>query len=120
MPPQPVSWNWQVTPKDTGPGKPLKLQLFAHLEGPGSTSPVLLKTLDSTIAVDVKTWDWIVAQVRAMQPIYAIIAAILAVLTVFLTYSLTRNADPGAGKGARKGGPVIGDLDQNGRPRDEA
>ncbi len=120
MLPQPVSWNWQVTPKDTGPGKPLKLQLFAHLEGPNGSSPVLLKTLDSTIGVDVKTWDWIVAQVRAMQPIYAIIAAILAVLTVFLTYSFTRNADAGPGKGTRKGGPVIGDLDQTGKPRDES
>jgi hypothetical protein len=118
--PQPVSWSWQVTPKESGPGKTLKLQLYAHLEGPNDTMPpVLLRTLDTAITVDVKTWDWVMAQIRSMQPVYAIIAVMLALLTVVLTYFYTQRTES-AGPGRRKGGPVIGDLDQNGRPRDEA
>jgi hypothetical protein len=115
VPPNPVSWNWQVTPKERGEKRPLKLQLYAHIEGPsGAMPPILVKTLDATIDVDVRTWDWVVAQVRDLEPIYAVIAAILGLLTAVLTYVFTREGTGGPGGPSRPGGPVIGDLDQSG------
>jgi hypothetical protein len=112
--PQPVTWNWQVTPHASGPAKPLKLQLFAHIEGPsGTMPPILIKTLDATIDVDVRTWDWILAQIRGLEPMYAVIAALLGLLTAVLTYFFTRPSERSAGS-YRASGPVIGDLDQSG------
>jgi hypothetical protein len=112
--PQPVTWNWQVTPNVSGPGKALKLQLYAHIEGPnGAMPPLLVKTLDATIDVDVRTWDWIMAQIRNLEPIYAVIAALLGLMTVALTYFFTRPSE--SSRAARRSsGPVIGDLDQSG------
>jgi hypothetical protein len=112
--PQPVTWNWQVQPKESGPSKPLKLQLYAHIEGQnGTMPPILIKTLDADINVDVRTWDWILAQVRNLEPIYAVIAALLGLLTAVLTYFFSRGSDAPAGGPRRTGGPVIGDLDQS-------
>ena len=47
--PQPVSWSWQVTPKESGADKTLRLRLYAHIEAPGggTMSPTLIKTLDT-------------------------------------------------------------------------
>ena len=117
--PQPVSWTWQVTPKESGPGKTLRLRLYTHIEGPsGMMSPTLVKTLDTGISVDVKTWDWVVAQIRMVQPIYAVMAALLALLTVILTYAVSRSGEETGPSGpTRKRGPVIGDLDQSTKPR---
>jgi hypothetical protein len=112
--PQPVTWNWQVTPNASGAGKALKLQLYAHIEGPnGAMPPLLVKTLDATIDVDVRTWDWILAQIRNLEPIYAVIAALLGLMTVALTYFFTRPSESSRTP-RRSGGPVIGDLDQSG------
>jgi hypothetical protein len=112
--PQPVTWNWQVTPNASGADKTLKLQLYAHIEGPnGTMPPILIKTLDATIDVDVRTWDWILAQVRDLEPIYAVIAALLGLLTAVLTYFFTRPSET-SGTPRRPTGPVIGDLDQSG------
>ena len=112
--PQPVNWTWQVQPKEFGPNKPLKLQLYAHIEGPnGTMPPVLIKTLDANINVDVRTWDWVLAQVRDLEPIYAVIAALLGLLTAVLTYFFTRSSEEPSGGPRRPGGPVIGDLDQD-------
>jgi hypothetical protein len=112
--PQPVNWSWQVTPTESGTSKPLKLQLYAHIEGPnGTMPPMLIKTLDATIDVDVRTWDWILAQVRDLEPIYAVIAALLGLLTAVLTYFFTRKSERAGG--SHRSGPVIGDLDQSTR-----
>jgi hypothetical protein len=118
--PQPVSWSWQVTPKESGADKTLKLRLYAHIEAPsgGTMSPTLIKTLDTGITVDVKTWDWVLAQIRAVEPVYAVIAALLALLTVVLTYAFARRPEgTGSDGSTRKRGPVIGDLDQSSKLR---
>jgi hypothetical protein len=112
--PQPVTWTWQVQPTASGPDKPLKLQLYAHIEGPnGTMPPILIKTLDATINVDVRTWDWVLAQVRELEPLYAVVAALLGLLTAVLTYYFTRPSETPSGGRSRGGGPVIGDLDQS-------
>ena len=134
VPPEPVSWNWQVTPNETGNDKTLKLRLYAHLEGPGGAMPpILVKTLDATINVDVTTWDWMVNQARTLEPLYTVTAALLGLLTAMLTFifarrrraardgggSLAQAADqldlPGPLERwiARRRGPVIGDLNQS-------
>ena len=133
-PPQPASWNWQVTPKETGTEQVLKLRLYAHLQSPqGTMPPLLVKTLDATINVDVTTWDWVVNQARTLEPIYAIGAALIGLLTAILTFMLSRRhytAAPAGGgvaereseahersgggdQGGATGGPVIGDLSQS-------
>jgi hypothetical protein len=124
-PPQPVSWNWQVSPNETGPAQPLKLRLYAHLQGPdGTMPPLLVKTLDATINVDVTTWDWIVNQARTLEPIYAVGAALIGLLTALMTFLLSRRrreAYEGAGadmyraddQPTTRNGPVIGDLNQS-------
>jgi hypothetical protein len=134
-PPQPTSWNWQVTPKETGTEQVLKLRLYAHLQSPqGTMPPLLVKTLDATINVDVTTWDWVVNQARTLEPIYAIGAALIGLLTAILTFMLSRRhytAAPAGGGvaeresaahersgggdqgGGANGGPVIGDLSQS-------
>jgi hypothetical protein len=127
VPPQPVSWTWQVSPTDTGEKKPLKLRLYAHLQdGSNTMPPILVKTLDASINVDVTTWDWIVNQARTLEPIYAIGAALLGLLTAILTYFLTRSRREPAyqggyrdlgGTGPRDSGPVIGDLGQSATDR---
>jgi hypothetical protein len=124
VPPQPVSWNWQVSPTDTGEKKPLKLRLYAHLQdGSGTMPPILVKTLDASINVDVTTWDWVVNQARTLEPIYAIGAALLGLLTAILTYFLTRRSEPvlqggyREPSGTRDNGPVIGDLGQSATDR---
>jgi hypothetical protein len=124
VPPQPVSWSWQVSPTETGEKKPLKLRLYAHLQdGSGTMPPILVKTLDASINVDVTTWDWVVNQARTLEPIYAIGAALLGLLTAILTYFLTRRSEPvsqggyGETTGTRDSGPVIGDLGQSATDR---
>jgi hypothetical protein len=124
VPPQPVSWSWQVSPTETGDKKPLKLRLYAHLQGgSGTMPPILVKTLDANIDVDVTTWDWVVNQARTLEPIYAIGAALLGLLTAILTYFLTRRREPVAQggyrepAGTRDSGPVIGDLGQSATDR---
>ena len=124
VPPQPVSWSWQVSPTDTGEKKPLKLRLYAHLQdGSGTMPPILVKTLDASINVDVTTWDWVVNQARTLEPIYAIGAALLGLLTAILTYFLTRSREPAhqggyrETTGTRDNGPVIGDLGQSATDR---
>ncbi|WP_088347466.1 hypothetical protein [Rhodomicrobium sp. R_RK_3] len=126
VPPQPVSWNWQVSPTETGTDKTLKLRLYAHLQGPdGTMPPLLVKTLDASIKVDVTTWDWLVIQARTLEPVYAIGAALIGLLTAILTYFLARRSEPASAGGAphsgggttdastRYSGPVIGDLGQS-------
>jgi hypothetical protein len=125
VPPQPVNWLWQVSPTDTGSDKTLKLRLYAHIQGPdGTMPPLLVKTLDASITVDVTTWDWLVIQARTLEPIYAIGAALLGLLTAMLTYFLARRRDaapaasyPESGgyfdPSTRYSGPVIGDLGQS-------
>jgi hypothetical protein len=127
VPPQPVSWNWQVTPTETGGSKPLKLRLYAHVQGPqGPMPPILIKTLDATINVDVTTWDWLVNQARILEPVYAVLAAVIGLLTAFFTFVLARRRREATQAGAlpgeggyldkligRRRGPVIGDLDQS-------
>jgi hypothetical protein len=124
VPPQPVSWTWQVSPSDTGDQKPLKLRLYAHLQsGTGTMPPILIKTLDANINVDVTTWDWVVNQARTLEPIYAIAAALLGLITAMLTYFFTRRREPAAQNGYREApgprdsGPVIGDLGQSAAER---
>jgi hypothetical protein len=103
VPPQPVSWNWQVSPTETGESKQLKLRLYAHLQGAaGTMPPILVKTLDATIDVDVTTWDWGVNQARTLEPIYAIGAALLGLLTGILTYFLTRKREVAYSGGYRE------------------
>jgi len=97
---RPVGWSWYVTPKTGGEAKRLELELYAHIVNPqGETQPpVLIKTLDATIDVDVRTLDWIVEQARAFEPIYAIAAAIIGLFTALLTLWLRRKpAHPGDG-----------------------
>lgn len=97
---RPVEWSWYVTPKAGGEAKRLELEFYAHIVNPqGETQPpVLIKTLDATIDVDVRTLDWIVEQARAFEPIYAIAAAIIGLFTALLTLWLRRKpAHPGDG-----------------------
>jgi hypothetical protein len=129
VPPQPVTWNWQVTPSETGGGKTLKLRLYAHVQGPqGAMPPILVKTLDATIDVDVTTWDWFVNQARTLEPVYAVLAALVGLLTAFFTFILARRRraaghpetggysdkpNPWERLMGKRSGPVIGDLDQS-------
>ena len=127
VPPQPVNWNWQVTPTETGGSKPLKLRLYAHVQGPqGPMPPILIKTLDATIDVDVTTWDWLVNQARVLEPVYAVLAALVGLLTAFFTFVLARRRREANQAGTfpeqggyldkligKRRGPVIGDLDQS-------
>jgi len=89
---QPVEWSWYVTPKSGGESKRLELELFAHIVNPQGEMqpPVLIKTLDATIDVDVRTLDWLIEQARTFEPIYGIAAALLGLLTALLTLWLRR------------------------------
>jgi hypothetical protein len=71
----PTVWTWFVTPAQTGTAQRLKLELFAHIQAGGETKPpVLIKTLDAAIDVDVTAWDWLIIQARAIEPVYGIMA----------------------------------------------
>jgi len=97
---RPVEWSWYVTPEAGGEGKRLELELYAHIVNPqGETQPpVLIKTLDATIDVDVRTLDWLIEQARTFEPIYAIAAAIIGFFTALITLWLRRRpAHPGDG-----------------------
>lgn len=73
----PAVWTWFVTPAQTGTAQRLKLELFAHIQADGETKPpVLIKTLDAAIDVDVTAWDWLIIQARAIEPIYGIMATV--------------------------------------------
>jgi len=89
---RPVAWSWYVTPKAGGENKRLELELYAHIVNPqGETQPpVLIKTLDATIDVDVRTLDWLIEQARTFEPIYAIVAAIIGFFTALITLWLRR------------------------------
>jgi len=89
---RPVQWTWYVTPKEGGEDKRLQLELFAHIVNPQGEMqpPVLIKTLDATIDVDVRTFDWLIEQARTFEPIYGIAAAIIGLLTALLTLWLRR------------------------------
>jgi len=104
---RPVEWSWYVTPKSGGEAKRLELELYAHIVNPqGETQPpVLIKTLDATIDVDVRTLDWLVEQARTFEPIYAIAAAIIGLLTALMTLWLRRKPAYTHGDG---GGPPSG------------
>jgi hypothetical protein len=131
VPPQAVSWRWQVKPTETGKDQALRLRLYAHLQGPqGTMPPILVKTLDATINVDITPWEWMVSQAQTLEPVYAIGAALIGLLTAILTFLLARRrreayaeagtAEPGAAyagpdsDGAvTDAGPVIGDVSQS-------
>jgi len=104
---RPVEWSWYVTPKSGGEAKRLELELYAHIVNPqGETQPpVLIKTLDATIDVDVRTLDWLVEQARTFEPIYAIAAAIIGLFTALMTLWLRRKPAYTHGEG---GGPPSG------------
>jgi len=89
---RPVAWSWYVTPKAGGENKRLELELYAHIVNPqGETQPpVLIKTLDATIDVDVRTLDWLIEQARTFEPIYAVVAAIIGFFTALITLWLRR------------------------------
>ncbi len=88
----PVVWTWFVTPTETGSAKRLKLQLYAHVQKDGQEKPALLiKTLDASIDVDVKTWDWIVNQAQTIDPIFGLLATCFGVLTAFFTFFYRRS-----------------------------
>ncbi len=95
---RPVEWSWYVTPKTGGEAKRLELELYAHIVNPqGETQPpVLIKTLDATIDVDVRTLDWLIEQARTFEPIYAVVAAIIGFFTALITLWFRRRpAHPG-------------------------
>lgn len=95
---RPVEWSWYVTPKAGGEDKRLELELYAHIVNPqGETQPpVLIKTLDATIDVDVRTLDWLVEQAKTFEPIYAVAAAIIGFFTALITLWFRRRpAHPG-------------------------
>jgi hypothetical protein len=97
---RPVEWSWYVTPKAGGEDKRLELELYAHIVNPqGETQPpVLIKTLDATIDVDVRTLDWLIEQAKTFEPIYAVVAAIIGFFTALITLWFRRRpAHPGDG-----------------------
>ena len=89
---RPVEWSWYVTPETGGEDKRLELELYAHIVNPqGETQPpVLIKTLDATIDVDVRTLDWLIEQAKTFEPIYAVAAAIIGLFTALLTLWVRR------------------------------
>lgn len=103
---RPVQWTWYVTPKEGGEDKRLQLELFAHIVNPQGEMqpPVLIKTLDATIDVDVRTFDWLIEQARTFEPIYGIAAAIIGLLTALLTLWLRRRP----AHSSSEGGPPSG------------
>lgn len=106
----PVVWSWLVTPGDTGRAKKLKLELYAHIRDKGETKPpLLIKTLDASIDVDVKTWDWIVAHAKTMEPIYTFLAALLGLLAASLGFLYRRLFARKAGKEASAKPVATGD-----------
>jgi hypothetical protein len=136
-PPEPAAWKWQVTPSEIGPDKTLKLRLYAHVQGAdAATPPLLIKTMDAAIDVDVAPWDWLVSEARTLEPAYAIAAALIGLIAAILAFIVARRRraavafpEPGGyfdipnpwEESAReiKSGPVIGDLIQSasdGRP----
>jgi hypothetical protein len=131
VPPQPVRWRWQVKPTATGKDQALRLRLYAHVPGPqGAMPPILVKTFDANINVDVTPWDRMVSQARTLGPVYAIGAALLGLLTAILAFLLARRRREAYADGATPvpraadagpdsegtivdAGPVIGDVNQS-------
>ncbi|MDX2264804.1 MAG: hypothetical protein NW215_07515 [Hyphomicrobiales bacterium] len=92
---EPVVWTWLATPTETGASKRLRLQLFAHLQTGGEVRPpVLIKTLDASIDVDVRTWDWIVSRAQTIDPIFGVLATVIGLLTAFVTVVWRRRPVP--------------------------
>jgi hypothetical protein len=56
----------------------------------------------------------VLAQVRDLEPLYAVTAALLGLLTAVLTYFFTRPSEAPSSGPTSSRGPVIGDLDQSG------
>jgi hypothetical protein len=92
--------------------------------------PILVKTLDATINVDVTPWDWMVSQARTLEPVYAIGAALIGLLTAILTFLLAHrrreayadgpapepraaHTGPDPDGAVTDAGPVIGDVSQS-------
>ncbi len=92
---EPVRWSWYVTPREAGEGQKLQLELYAHIvDASGQRQPpVLIKTLDATINVDVRTIDWLLAQVRTLEPVYGLLAALIGLITIILTLVLRRRRE---------------------------
>jgi hypothetical protein len=70
---QSTTWEWQVEPTATG-SYPLKLTLSALIEVSGHDTPILVRSLDRTISVDVtlggqvkdfvsSNWQWLWAAI---------------------------------------------------------
>jgi hypothetical protein len=67
------------------------------------------------------TWDWVVVQVRDVEPVYAVTAVVLGLLAAILTFFLARSTPEeavtrGGGRPSRSAGPVIGDLESSSGP----
>ena len=55
---EPLIINWRVTPLEAGKSQVLVMQLFVIFGKPGNFSPpVLLKTFEANISVDVDVWN---------------------------------------------------------------
>ncbi|MFP4539292.1 MAG: hypothetical protein ACLFPA_13440 [Dichotomicrobium sp.] len=91
---RPVEWSWYVTPKSGGEDKRLELELYAHIVNPQGERqpPVLIKTLDATIDVDVHTLDWLIEQASALEPVYKIAAGAVGLFTALLAMWLRRRS----------------------------
>jgi hypothetical protein len=106
---QEAVWRWTVTPTESGAGKHLTLQLYAHVgDRNGTRLPVLIKTLDASIDVDVRPLDWLINQVRTMEPIYGLIAVLIGGFSVVFSFLMRRRtARPTV---SADDGEVLGDL----------
>jgi hypothetical protein len=66
----PVEWTWFVEPLEPGPGKLLRLNLYASVDQPNQrTAPIRIKTFEARIDVDVRAWDRLLFEARRMTPI---------------------------------------------------
>ena len=66
----PTEWTWIVEPLETGASKLLVVELFARLaRGNDNLPPLLIKTFEAHIKVDVQPFDRILIQARRMTPI---------------------------------------------------
>jgi hypothetical protein len=66
----PTEWTWFVEPLETGASKLLVLELFARLSrGNDNLPPLLIKTFEARINVDVRVFDRLLIEARRMTPV---------------------------------------------------
>jgi hypothetical protein len=66
----PLAWTWFVEPREAGVGKLIVLELSARLARANENlPPLVIKTFEARINVDVRTWDRVLIHAQRMSPV---------------------------------------------------